>query len=211
MKEAFTKDICQEIIKMAEWDLAIREELECKGELQKYGYHPVMEQVHVKNSQHLEEIIRLYGFPTLNQVGIDVHQAAWLIVQHAISNPKFMRDCYNLFLALNHEEISVQNIAYLGDRIAFYKRRPQKYGTQFDYALTGEFGVWWLEDEVCVNEYRAQVGLPPLEENPLYVNPFDSVSKEEANKMRSEQEAWLVTTGWCSEQDIKDCLKEYGN
>lgn len=211
MKKPFTKDICQEIIKMVEWDLAIREELDHKGELQKYGYHPVMEQVHVKNSQRLEEIIGLHGFPTLNQVGIDVHQAAWLIVQHAISNLKFMCYCYDLFLTLSHEEISVQNIAYLGDRIAFYKRRPQKYGTQFDYELTGEFGVWWLENKPYVNEYRAQVGLPPLEVNPLYVNPLDSVSKEEANKMRSEQEAWLIATGWCSQEDIDDCLKEYGS
>lgn len=74
-----------------------------------------MEQVHVKNSRRLEEIIGLYGFPTLNQVGIDVHQAAWLTVQHAISNPEFMCSCYDLFLTLSHEEISVQNIAYLGD------------------------------------------------------------------------------------------------
>jgi len=39
-----------------------------------------MEQVHEKNSRRLEEIIELYGFPALNQVGIDVHQAAGLIV-----------------------------------------------------------------------------------------------------------------------------------
>jgi len=46
--------------------------------------------------------------------------------------------------------------------------------------------VLWLEEKAGVNEYRAQVGLPTLEENPLYQNPHGSVSKEEANKIQSK-------------------------
>lgn len=45
---------------------------------------------------HDEEIIDTIGYPTIAKVGKAASEAAWLIVQHAISEPKLMKRCYGL-------------------------------------------------------------------------------------------------------------------
>ena len=145
-------------------DECVREELAKTGELFD-GYCLKMETVHLENAAALEKMIdENGGWLGKSAVEIDGADAAWLIVQHAISLPKFSHRCLRLIeKAAADGEAEPYQAAYLHDRICFFENRPQRYGTQSDWNERGVMEVWQLEDEGSVNEHRRAVGLPPLE------------------------------------------------
>lgn len=114
--------IAKELVEMTQYDLQVREELLKEGKLSP-GYNPDMEHVHKKNAERLDEIINSIGYPTKSIVGEEASQSAWLIVQHAISMPVFMKKCYALISEAD-DKISTQNLAYLYDRICYFEGRP---------------------------------------------------------------------------------------
>jgi hypothetical protein len=129
------------------------------------GYAPEMERVHLQNATRLEAILVRFGWPGLSAVGEDGAEAAWLIAQHAISRPAFQRCCLGLLrAAVKSGEASPSHQAYLTDRIRFNERKPQVFGTVFDWDENGEMSPWEIEDPDHVEERRAAVGLPPLDE-----------------------------------------------
>ena len=209
--EKLPSQIEDEILEMEQQDLALTKQLDACGELQKYGYHPQLERQHKANSARLQEIINRYGFPTQVNRLPQVHQAAWRIVQHAIGEPDFMRYCHYLFRRFSLQEIPMSSRAYLEDRIAFYERRPQKFGTQFDCGLDGVWNVWWLADAVGIEKWRKRAGLPPLDEVRQRFQDQPVVSRQEAWRIRQQQEQWLLKTGWCREEEIARCHLQYGN
>jgi hypothetical protein len=77
-------------------DTRVREKLAATGELFD-GYNPLIERVHLKNAAELERMIDEHGgWLGKSTVGADGAEAAWLIVQHAISLPEFFRKCLRL-------------------------------------------------------------------------------------------------------------------
>ena len=80
------KIIGEEIIRLKNNDLELREKLIQEGELGN-GYHPEMEKLHKENAQYLKSIIERIGFPTISKVGQEASDAVWLIIQHSISDP----------------------------------------------------------------------------------------------------------------------------
>lgn len=85
-----------ELLTMREKDVSTRQRLVEKGELEENEYHPVMKSVHEKNTKRMKEIINEYGWPLESCVGEDGVDAAWLIVQHAVLEPKFQEECIEL-------------------------------------------------------------------------------------------------------------------
>ncbi|WP_343535386.1 DUF6624 domain-containing protein [Pedobacter sp.] len=152
------KPIANELIAMAQHDLQVREELLKQGKLSP-GYHPEMESVHRENAKRLDEIIRSIGYPTISKVGQEASDAAWLIVQHAISTPTLMKKCYAL-LSEAPNEVNPQNLAYLHDRICYFEGRPQKFGTQFDNR-----GLYPVEDKAEMIRLRETLNLSAHDEN----------------------------------------------
>lgn len=196
------RGVCEELLEMERRDLEETERLAKSGELEKYGYHPALQKLHERNCGRLGEIWERYGMPTLQNGGEEAVLAAWRIAQHAIGSPAFMRRFAAECDKYSPEEIPLRGRAYLADRIAFYERRPQAFGTQFDYELNGRMRVWWLLDEERTEERRARAGLPPLTEAKKRFEEYPRISEEEAARKRAEQEAWLVETGWCTGEDI---------
>ena len=90
--------LAAELIALREHDFAVRAELERDGSLFD-GYHTRMETVHLANAARLREIIAAHGWPGTPLVGAYGAQAAWLIAQHAIGEPAFMRECRDLLSA----------------------------------------------------------------------------------------------------------------
>lgn len=193
----------EEILAMERRDLEETERLAKEGELEKCGYHPFLQKLHGENRKRLCEITERYGLPTTQSAGEAAARAAWRIVQHSIGAPDFMRRCLRLYEE-SGDDVPLRFCAYLGDRIAFYERRPQVYGTQFDYDLNGKMSVWWLKDENAVDERRARAGLCPLREAETRFGEYPKISEKEALIKRREQEAWLTETGWCTAEDIKN-------
>ncbi len=128
------------------------------------GYHPEMEAVHRTNARLLAEVLAAHGWPGRSLVGEEAARAAWLIAQHAIGEPDFMRECRaRLAEALEIGEAPAWQAAMLEDRIRALEGRPQRYGVVLDWDETGRLAPYPpVEDEARVEELRAAVGLPPL-------------------------------------------------
>lgn len=177
-------------------DARVREELAANGELFD-GYNPLMEQVHINNAAELERMIDAHGWLGKSLVGADGAEAAWLIAQHAISLPDFSRKCLRLIeKAVAENEAEPYQAAYLDDRIKFFERRPQRYGTQSDWNEHGEMEVWTLEDKEKVNEFRGAVGLKPLENLNWKGGEIRKNKPESYAAMQTEFEAWARRVGW---------------
>jgi len=186
----------EKLLAMRAEDERVREELAATGELFD-GYHPIMERVHLENAAELENMIDENGWLGKSLVGTDGAEAAWLVAQHAISLPEFSRKCLRLIeRAVAENEAEPYQAAYLHDRISFFENRPQRYGTQSDWNESGKMQVWTLEDEAKVNDFRAQVGLPPLHAL-IWENEETRENKPKDFAGRQAGfEAWARKVGW---------------
>lgn len=181
-------DIAAELIKMAEHDLRIREELLKEGKLSQ-GYHPMMESVHKKNAARLDEIIDTVGYPTKSMVGAEASEAAWLIIQHAISEPAFMKKCYRL-IAEAADDTDPKNFAYLHDRICYFEGRPQKFGTQFDAR-----GMYPVEDLAAMVRLRKELHFSTHEEG-IITEYKSSGGQKDLHPDDKEFNLWRKKVGW---------------
>ena len=103
------------------------------------------------------DILRQHGFPRRDVVGDFGVQAAWIVFQHAglDSQQAFLPQMEE---AVARGDIAPLYLALLKDRIDVREGRPQRYGTQTD--SQGRLAP--LQDASRVNEWRHEVGLPPL-------------------------------------------------
>jgi len=182
----FENAYAEELIKMAQHDLRVREKLLQEGALSG-GYNPEMEAVHKKNAARLAEIINDIGYPTKLKVGIEASEAAWLIVQHAISEPALMKRCCQLIQKT--EDINPQNLAYLYDRICYFEGKPQKYGTQFDSR-----GLYPVEDKNEMIRLRKELKLKVHEDNMIVESKADLTADLHPDDKTFN--AWRKKVGW---------------
>jgi hypothetical protein len=71
------------------------------------------------NTAKLKEIIRVIGWPTIQKVGRIASWNAWLIAQHA--DIEFMQYCLALIKNLSADEVALENIEYLEDRVLAFR------------------------------------------------------------------------------------------
>lgn len=191
-----SESLRRELLALVAEDLRVREALAHDESLYQ-GYHPRMEAVHVRNAARLSQIIAEHGWPGSSLVGRDGAEAAWLIVQHAIGKPAFMRSCLVLLQrAAASGEAEARHAAMLEDRIRVFEGRPQRYGTQIETDSGGRPKPPALEDPETIDERRQSVGLEPLEAR------LERAAQEPVHRPRDpaqferEYGAWLVRTGW---------------
>jgi hypothetical protein len=192
--------IAQQIIELKYADLRLRNELTISGQLSE-GYHEAMETLHNSNAKALNELIDEIGYPTITKVGREANEAAWLIIQHAIAQPAFMKKSAKLLeIAVNENEADAKSLAYLSDRIAVFEGKPQLYGTQFDWDEEGDLSPNLYHDLTKVNERRKRIGLNTLEAQTALMNTRAKKENQSppANfeKRRREFEAWKKAVGW---------------
>ncbi|MBF4485758.1 DUF6624 domain-containing protein [Flavobacterium sp. CSZ] len=180
-------EIAKELIEMAQQDLQVRDKLLKEGKLSP-GYNSEMESVHKKNAGRLNEIINTVGYPTRLIVGQEASDAAWLIVQHAISEPALMKKCYEL-LSASDGEVNPQNLAYLHDRICYFEGRPQKYGTQFDNR-----GLYPVENKDEMIHLRKELGLEELDQDVVIECKTENNKKLHHDDL--EFNSWRKKVGW---------------
>ena len=125
------KSSAETIIVLSNADQVLRDRLVQNGQLGE-GYHEEMEALHGRNAKLLNEIMDVIGYPTIDKVGEEASEAAWLIIQHSIGHPSFMKKCKDLLeKAVNENRANPRNLAYLTDRIAVFEGKPQLYDNQF--------------------------------------------------------------------------------
>jgi hypothetical protein len=190
----------EELIAMAAEDGAVRERLAADGTLFD-GYNPLMAIVHRRNGDRLGEMVDAYGWPDVSMVGEDGADAAWLVLHNTIGDPALQRRCLPLLEeAAGRGAIPAWQAATLLDGIRFREGRPQVYGSVFDWDEGGEMVAWAIDDPEGVDERRAAVGLPSLDEQAASVRaamaaegqspPADPIAR------RREAEDWARSVGW---------------
>jgi hypothetical protein len=124
-----------------------------------------------QNLPWLRQVITEHGWPGQSAVGEDGAMAAWLLAQHADSDPAFQRRCLDLLTAAAEaDEATKSHVAYLTDRVLLAEGGPQEFGTQ----VTGRAGRWMpcnLRDPDRVDARRAAMSLGPLAE---YIAHFET-------------------------------------
>lgn len=194
------KSIAEKIIELRNTDFALREKLAKSGELSE-GYNEEMKQLHNKNANILNDIIDAIGYPTFDKVGKEASDATWLIIQHSVGQPEFMRKCVALLEnAVKENRADVKSLAYLTDRIAVLEEKPQLYGTQFDWDKFGNLSPNPFDDLNKVNERRKSIGLNTIEEQTeiirVRVKSENQSPPKDFEKRKREIEQWKKNVGW---------------
>jgi hypothetical protein len=154
-----------ELLSMQEEDQRVLQELIDSGELGTAEYHPTIKAIHEKNNARIKEIINSHGWPGISTVGKEGSEAAWLIVQHAVLDTKFMNECLSLLQeAVYQGEAEGWCLAYLQDRVLTQSGKPQIYGTQHDIDENGIAFPLPMQEPERVDSLRQEVGLDPLSE-----------------------------------------------
>ena len=193
------------LLTLAQLDHSTRAELAASGALFNAGYEPRMARVHRFNAEHLRRIIEAVGWPGSDLVGPDGAEAAWLILQHAISEPGLLRRALPLLEAAAREgKADPAHAAMLEDRIRFFEGRPQRYGTQLDWDAEGNLSPGEVEDPQLLAERRTAAGLPRLEEQ---IEEARSRAAAEGDSPPADYQAylearekWASDAGWRADQ-----------
>jgi len=200
IKKMDYKSIAEKIIDLKNADLALRDKLVQSGQLSE-GYNKEMKELHNKNAKILNDIIDTIGYPTIDKVGKEANEASWLVIQHSIGQPEFMKKCVELLeSAVSENKADPKNLAYLTDRIAVFEGKSQFYGTQFDWDENGNLSPNLFDDLTKVNERRKSIGLNTLEEQTEIIRR-QAINENQSpptdfEKRKKEIEKWKRTVGW---------------
>lgn len=155
-------ELRKELLERVGRDQAIRNELIKSGVM-----HPDpkiearMTEIDSANTTRMKEIVKQYGWPGPELVGVDGTEAAFLLVQHA--GHEFQKQMLPLVeRAYRQKKLQGQDYALLLDRVLVAEGKPQVYGTQakrFDQWKDKEPVFDPIEDEANVDKRRAEVGL----------------------------------------------------
>ncbi len=192
--------IAKEIIELQNADLELRDKLIQNGQLSE-GYNKEMEALHNRHAENLNNIINKIGYPTIEKVGKEASDAAWLVIQHSIGQPEFMKKCAVLLeKAVAENQADAKHLAYLTDRIAVFEGRAHLYGTQFDWDENGEMNPQPFDDLEKVNFRRKTIGLNSLEQQTEIIrkqiiaeNQKPPADRKERTKQADE---WRKKVGW---------------
>ena len=194
------KSIAERLIKRKNADLELRNKLIQDGRLGE-GYDEEMERLHHTNAEILNEIIDTMGYPTVDKVGEEASESAWLIIQHSIGQPNFMKKCLKLLEnAVAENKANPKNLAALSDRIASFEGKPQLYGSSFDWDENGELSPKPYDDLAKVNQRRKSIGLNTLEEQTEImrrrVRSENQLPPADIEKRKQEYDEWRKSVGW---------------
>jgi len=192
--------IAKEIVELQNADLELRDKLIENGQLFD-GYNQEMAALHNRHAEILNKIIDKIGYPTVEKVGKEANEAAWLVIQHSIGQPEFMKKCAVLLeKAVVENQADAKQLAYLTDRIAVFEGEAQLYGTQFDWDAGGEMNPNPFDDLEKVNRRRKTIGLNLLEEQTEIIrkqmiaeNQKPPADLKERTKQSDE---WRKKVGW---------------
>lgn len=192
--------ISQTILRLKEKDDKLRAKL-IENKTLSNGYNREMKAIHNSNAKRLNRIIDVIGFPTSEKIGEEASNAAWLIIQHSIGQPDFMKKWAALMeIEVKNGQADKINFAYLTDRIAVFEGNPQRYGTQFDWDENGEMSPAKIDEYDKVNERRKAIGLNSLEEQIKVMREKVKTENQRPPKdyeeRKREYDEWRKSVGW---------------
>ena len=115
------------------------------------------------NMAKLLKLIEQYGFPTWKLVGQEGSANAWIIAQHSTEYIDWYLKRFRK--AVEENNASRQELAYMEDRLLVYNGRPQLYGTQFLYSVADSIAYLYATiDMKHLDERRVLMDMYFMEE-----------------------------------------------
>ncbi len=185
------------LLALRDRDLTLRDELQAAGTLFE-GYHPRMEAVHRDNAKQLRALIAEHGWPNQHLVCEDGAEAAWLIAQHSISEPSFMRACRDLLEQQSRSGgVPFWQFAYIDDRVRSFEGKPQRFGTQVELTPEGPV-LCEVEDAKSLEQRQRQAGISTVAARlqAMENDPRPTPAEFAARKYAELQ--WRLKVGWCA-------------
>lgn len=115
------------------------------------------------NTEWLKSNLPPDGWFRISRDGARTATNAWLIVQHSPDTEWQKTILARMTPLIAEKEVNGRDYALLYDRVELFAGRPQRYGSQ-GTCEGGRLVIHKLEDAQRVDEWRASVGLGPLEE-----------------------------------------------
>ena len=124
-----------------------------------------------KNVKRIKKIIFKHGYLWNSDIGKEATHVIWIILQHADFDRSFQEEyLVQLKRAVDRNDASPQDLAYLTDRVRKGKGEKQLYGTQMTYKTiidsTGQKSIktelWPVENPEDLDKRRKAVGLLPI-------------------------------------------------
>lgn len=120
--------------------------------------------VQQRNQRELEALVAQMGWPRAGQVGKEAAMGAYLVAMHS-SDGAQKKYLPAVKAVCEAGELPWFRYANMCDRSRFNENLPQRYGTHTRYdEETKTEKLYPLEDESRVDEWRKEIGLPPLQE-----------------------------------------------
>ncbi len=127
--------------------------------------------VDARNLAVLRRLVARHGWFAARDWGKATEEDAWLLVQHADTDPGFQREMLTLMEPLvATKDVDPEGYALLFDRVARAEGRLQRYGTQGE-CKDHRWIPFPVEDPPQLDRLRAQVGLSPMVEYVPQISP----------------------------------------
>lgn len=116
-----------------------------------------------RNFPTVQKILNTYGYPNYALVGQESANHYFTLVQHSEFKQDFQQRVLKIMRRqVKHKNASGKQYAFLTDRIAITKGKPQVYGTQL--LMSGNSKVKPCIAPAKLNKRRKSVGLEPIED-----------------------------------------------
>ena len=123
-------------------------------------FYSLIEKINKANTQDLKAILKQYYWITISEFGKEADHNAWLLMQHQDNDLKFQEEILQRLKNLYPKgETDPSNYAYLYDRIAIAKGKPQLFGTQGSL-IADKWQPAPIEDKENVDQRRKKMGMP---------------------------------------------------
>lgn len=151
-KERLVK-IKAELTRRIKEDQAVRKDASRHGDMQR---------VDAENTARLIEWVKELGWIDVTRFGTEASNAAFLIVQHS-GNLPLMKACLpEIEKDVKARRVDGQNFGLLYDRLMLNLGEKQRFGSQIGRNEKGEMVVLPLQDRAKVDQFRNELGMPPL-------------------------------------------------
>ena len=116
------------------------------------------------HTQTLNEIVQLQSWPTKAQVSEQGVRAAFELVSYS-NNLSFQQNMLPFIIQsyMDKQGMSGEAVAIFTDKVSIAQGKSQVFGTQADL-IGGKIVFFQIENEDSVDQLRAEMGLPPLQE-----------------------------------------------
>jgi len=121
-----------------------------------------VERIDTSNLDWLRKTIAQTGFPSASQVGNEGVHFAWLLLQHADTDPALQSKLLPVLeQRYSAGELPANDLARFTDRILKAHGKPQRYGTQFNW-MADDFKIPQGKALARIDSDRSRLGLMPL-------------------------------------------------